>query len=199
MMFVILPKFKTLYKYAQYCANCKQALESVSHATFDKESKPSDDKPDCCPHCHHPVIHHHGHYERKPDRGHLDYNTSLNPVIIKRYRCVNCQHTFSALPECLPPRRWYPWDMQEHVLKAAVAGDSKNAISKCLTLSRRTIGRWLSRFTEQWQKLQHHFKARWPDLGYVAGTFAGFWQALLQHSSLASAMHYLHTCGAYIP
>jgi transposase-like protein len=195
-MIVILTEFKALSKYCDYYRN---RVVKQEFKTSSEEDKKFSDKPEHCPHCQHPIIHPHGHYKRKADREHRWNTDSLNPVVILRYRCGSCRRTFSALPECIPPRQWYLWEIQEQVLKANIAGDSKNAISQKVLPSRRTIGRWLSRFTEIWQNLQHHFKACWTELGNVANTFTEFWQALLQKTSLASTMHYLYDCGERIP
>ena len=54
----------------------------------------------------------HGGYFRESDRINPS-STSLNSVFIQRYYCPSCQKTCSVLPECIPPRRWYLWDMQQ--------------------------------------------------------------------------------------
>lgn len=62
-------------------------------------------RPDRCLYCGRLKVWLHGGYPRKADR--TNSTDSLNPVMIQRYYCPECYKTFSVLPECLPPRRWY--------------------------------------------------------------------------------------------
>ena len=187
----IITGFETLSKYCEY----RKSIQNSSTALC----QPSD-KIDCCVYCDALNPSPHGHYERKPDREN-DGENSLNPVIILRFLCKQCHRTFSALPECLPPRRWYPWETQEQVLKLAIAGNSINTTNKQVKPCRDTINRWLSRF----ETLRCDYKEHWlswyneSKLGYVVNTFVEFWQTLLQKNSLAKSMCYLHDRGVAIP
>ena len=71
----------------------------------------------------------HGCYSRKADRS-GDAGKSLNPIFIQRLFCPNCRKTCSALPECIPPRRWYLWDEQQTALLLLLAGNSLSACAK---------------------------------------------------------------------
>ena len=53
----------------------------------------------------------HGTLPRQPDRENSSAE-SLNPVNIQRYYCKGCKKTFSAIPECISPKRWYTWTVQ---------------------------------------------------------------------------------------
>lgn len=65
-------------------------------------------RPAHCLFCHETVIWRHGVYYRKPDRLNSKED-SMNDIQIPRYQCAACRHTFSTLPECIAPARWYPW------------------------------------------------------------------------------------------
>jgi transposase-like protein len=148
----------------------------------------------CCGRAH---PHLHGKYPRKADRSSKP-DESLNPIFIQRYYCPDCRRTSSALPECIPPRRWYLWEMQQTALAALLAGRSLYAIAKEIPPSRRTIGRWKNCFKKQWRlhkdTLCHHI----IDLGLTVG-FNAFWQTCLSNISLAKAMRLCHVAGVPIP
>jgi transposase-like protein len=139
----------------------------------------------------------HGCYPRKADRSGAS-DESLNPIWIQRYYCPACQRTCSVLPECLPPLRWHLWAIQQAALVLLLAGKSLRAIAQEISPSRRTIGRWMNRFKEQFRLhkdvLCHHV----TDLGRTTG-FTDFWQACLGQISLAQAMRLCHVAGATIP
>ncbi len=63
-------------------------------------------RPERCICCGKAGVWFHGCYPRKPDRV-PGSNRQLNPVLIQRFFCRSCRHTFSQLPECIAPRRWY--------------------------------------------------------------------------------------------
>ena len=95
----------------------------------------------------------HGGYFRESDRINPS-STSLNSVFIQRYYCPSCQKTCSVLPECIPPRRWYLWDMQQVIFLLYLSGLSAYAVAKITGPSLQTIKRWITRFIEQfrWHK-----------------------------------------------
>jgi hypothetical protein len=85
----IVPGIGTL---AQHLKQLKEAPETY--------------RPKRCPHCGKAGVWCHGAYTRKSDcegRG----DDCLNPVPIPRFYCCHCRRTCSALPECIPPRRWF--------------------------------------------------------------------------------------------
>jgi len=143
-------------------------------------------RPNHCLYCFHPVIWGHGFYDRKADRINGGEET-LNPLPIPRFRCANCRRTFSVLPECIPPRRWYLWRTQQEGLPACLDGFSFRQVSALLAMARSTISRWF-----------HWLKARSPDFqkalcvthsgfGYFA-PWADFWWQWFDHHDLSKAM-----------
>ena len=71
--------------------------------------------PDFCPRCGFNSLTFHGSYDRKSDRQ-GNSGTTMNPIPIMRYACLGCAKTCSTLPECLAPKRWYLWWVQQAVL-----------------------------------------------------------------------------------
>ena len=158
---------------------------------------PDDYRPPQCPHCHKANVWIHGSYTRMADR---DKKTSghLNPVPIPRFRCPHCKKTCSVLPECIPPRRWYLWTIQQAALWLLLTGHSLPPIRPSRYPGRTTIRRW-------WQWLQdaflHHadvLRSRFPELGRFVG-FHEFWQTCLTKMPLSEAMYWLHKAGLAIP
>ena len=76
-------------------------------------------RPAACPHCGIKIVWVHGLYHRKADLCHRG-EASLNPVPILRYCCSACRRTCSRLPECIAPRRWYNWFLQQIGLRAVL-------------------------------------------------------------------------------
>ena len=68
----------------------------------------------------------HGCYPRKADRTNSG-DLLLNPILIQRFFCPDCQRTCSVLPECIPPRRWYLWDIQQVALLLLLSEESLRA------------------------------------------------------------------------
>lgn len=150
-----------------------------------------------CPHCGQSGLWLHGTYDRKADRsGHQEQ--SLNPIFIQRYYCQNCRKTCSALPECLPPRRWYLWEVQQTALMRTLKGKSFNAVARVLTPSRDTIRCWIARFREQFHVHKDVLCSHFMVLGQAID-FADFWHACLGNLSLAQAMRLCHVAGVPIP
>ena len=107
-------------------------------------------RPEKCSNCGKSFPWFHGTTPRKPDRG-LGSKGALNPIFLHRFYCSDCKKTTSMLPECIPPRRWYLWSMQESVLKMFLLGHSYNKISKVLGLSRHTVSRWIARLQSRYR------------------------------------------------
>jgi len=150
-----------------------------------------------CLHCGKLGLWRHGCYLRKADRS-SQSNQSLNPVYIQRYYCPDCGRTCSVLPECIPPHRWYLWEIQQMALSLLLAGKSLRAIGQKITPSRRTIGRWVNRFKEQLFVHKDTLCNHIIDLGRTTD-FADFWQACLGHFSLAKAMRLCHVAEVPVP
>lgn len=149
-----------------------------------------------CPRCKGKVWKH-GVYPRQADRLNPS-NQSVNPVYIQRTYCPRCRRTGSILPECIPARRWYLWNIQQAALTLLLAGKSIRAIAKEILPSRQAISRWVARFKEQLAIHRDALCSHWVDLGR-ASDFIGFWKACLDDCSLAKAMRLCHVAGVCVP
>jgi transposase-like protein len=154
-------------------------------------------RPECCPNCGKLGVWLHGYYPRKADRS-SSSSESLNPIFIQRFLCPHCRRTCSVLPECMPPRRWYLWEVQQAALLLLLAGKSLYAAAKEVAPSRHTLGRWLQCFKEQLCLHKDALCNHRPDLGRTTG-FTDFWKACLKEFSLAQAMRLCHASGVPIP
>lgn len=141
--------------------------------------------------------HLHGRYPRKADRSNKSKG-SLNPIFVQRYYCPECQRTSSVLPECIPPRRWYLWEVQQIALALLLTGKSLRATAQEIMPSRHTIGRWLNRFKAQWRLHKDVLCNHFADLGRTID-FDDFWQACFGQITLAQAMRLCHVAGALVP
>jgi len=142
-------------------------------------------RPPCCPHCGIKMVWSHGCYHRKADL----YNrgeANRNPVLILRYCCSVCRRTCSRLPECIAPRRWYNWRVQEASLRAALETAATSA-SLYPTPARRTLGRWFCWLQERTRHFRFLLTSRFPDLGRV-GDDDGFWLGVFDTMGLSRAM-----------
>jgi len=86
-------------------------------------------RPERCPSCGKAGLWAHGAYRRKADREGAGA-ASHNPVSIPRFYCAACGRTCSRLPECVAPRRWYGWALQQGVLALLLAGASIRAANR---------------------------------------------------------------------
>lgn len=159
---------------------------------------PESYRPDRCP-CGHTRVWCHGCYTRKPDR--KDFGEPcLNPVPIPRFYCPDCGRTCSMLPECIPPRSWYLWEVRQVIFLLLLAGNSLNrtTASNGSRANRRTIKRWWRRLHDRHPIFSLNLLPHLPCLGRHAG-FSGFWQALLALRPLSSAMTLLQAEGVAVP
>jgi len=180
-MQIILPDILTLeqYKFKQ-----SERLESIRPAN-------------CC-NCGMAGLHCHATYKRQSDRENKEKD-SLNPILIQRYICPNCRKTCSVLPECLPPRRWYPWLIQEAVLLARLFGMSLNEISKQHIPSRSTCKRWWEWLAQRSNDFTHQLRSLFPDALGRCPDFHSFWTTCIDKMNLSKAMWYCHQSGVIIP
>lgn len=139
----------------------------------------------------------HGRYSRQADRTNKSKD-SLNPVFIQRYYCPSCNKTCSVLPECIPPRRWYLWDIQQAVLILCLGGKSICAAARALVPSRQTISRWMHRFTEHFHLHKDVLSSIFTSLGRSC-TMADYWQVAFETLTLSQAMRLCHIAGVPIP
>lgn len=151
-------------------------------------------RPERCPHCGRCGMWCHGYYYRKTDRE----RGLLNPIPIPRFICPHCGTTCSVLPECIPPRRWYLWKVQEAVFALICAGNSIKKIAKNLLLSRHTINRWWARLKNQYHLHKDALCNHLPGLGLTSNV-VDFWKACLGKISLGQAMYLCHASGVNIP
>lgn len=139
----------------------------------------------------------HGYYSRKADRENAA-EKNLNPILIPRFFCPSCRRTCSCLPECIPPRRWYLWGIQQSCFLLCLAGKSLRVIDKNSLPSRYTISRWLKKLKKDFHEHTLILKNHFSDLG-VYSCFERFWKNCLAKISLAKYMLLLNNSGVYIP
>lgn len=151
--------------------------------------------PDQCPHCSKSNLWRHGDYPRKADR---NPGSNLNPVPIPRFYCPDCRRTCSTLPECLPPRRWYPWLIQQAVVALLLSSASLKAAAKQIRASRSTVRRWWGRLKARFHQHRQVLVSRYADLGRTAG-FVHFWKVCLERIPLSSVMRKVSQSGYEIP
>jgi transposase-like protein len=143
-------------------------------------------RPHKCPHCGKTGLWHHGSYHRKPDRCNTD-NKSLNPISIPRFLCPTCTRSCSVLPQCIPPRRWYLWEIQHVVLCFIIAGGGLRTAARKWRIHIKTLRRWIQRLNEQFHLHADALKTANPELGRCVG-FTEFWCQCLQEMTLSQAM-----------
>ena len=147
------------------------------------------------------ALHRHGRYDRKSDRQ-SEPDISLNQVEILRFICKFCRKTCSPLPECIPPRRWHLWEVQQAVIQGHLAGKSRHAISCKFKVARSTCRRWI-----EW--LQDKFLMHADVLRNVPGKLSehlvhcfevkSFWQRCFTQVDLSRAMLLCHNAGIDVP
>ena len=155
-------------------------------------------RPERCWNCGMPGLHCHATYERQADRENKG-SGSLNPIIIQRYICPHCKKTCSVLPECIPPRRWYPWYIQQAVLLACLFGKSLNEISRQHIPSRSTCKRWWEWLQERTNHFTHELKSMFPGTLGRCPDFKMFWSSCIKTMNLSKAMWYCHQNGVIVP
>ena len=173
------------------------AIESLNQHLYYLKHHADAYRPEHCPHCGLCGVWHHGHYLRKADREGKD-GVYLDPVPIPRFYCHDCRATFSRLPACIAPRRWYLWVTQQAVLVLLLSGYSLHKVARMCRPGRRTIGRWWRSLKSRFQEHTFCLRSRFPDLGRHL-CFSSFWAACLQRMSLADAMGWLERDGVVIP
>jgi transposase-like protein len=172
-------------------------IDSLEQHLSHWQSSPDEYRPSRCPSCGKGGLWHHGCYGRKSDRENPPEH-SLNPVPIPRFRCPHCRETCSTLPECIPPRRWYLWQVQQAALILMLAATSLQATSRQLLPSRKTLRRWRQRLKDCFVDHAFCLRGRHPELGRVSG-FEPFWQACLEHIPLSRAMIQVQQGGFCMP
>lgn len=181
-MLIIARFFNSLVEYVEFI--------------YQHGSKPF--RPSKCGYCGKAGLRCHGFRERKADReNHCE--DSLNPVLIPRFFCKHCRRTCSVLPNCISPRRWYLWSVQQLVLSLDILEHSLRYIASKTPPVRSTIARWELRLRTMFPIHSLHLKSRAPDLGRSAESFCIFWKACLAQMSLSDAMFWIYCAGEVIP
>lgn len=172
-------------------------IATLMQHIIEFRSNPESYRPSNCCYCGYRKPRCHGHYTRKADRENST-EKSLNSIEIPRFYCPICKKTCSVLPECIPPRRWYLWHIQQACLLLSFSGMSLRQIAKRSLPSRWTISRWLGRLKEQFELHALHLKSRFSEFGY-SNSFERFWKNCLAKFSLSKAMLILNNLGVDIP
>lgn len=146
-------------------------------------------RPAACPHCGIKIVWAHGRYHRKADLCHRG-EANLNPVPILRYCCSACRRTCSRLPECIAPRRWYNWFLQQAGLRAMLEPSSAAMPPNCPTPARRTQRRWWQWLQERGVAFRFFLTSRFPELAR-AGEDGAFWRGVFATLGLSGAMAWL--------
>jgi transposase-like protein len=154
-------------------------------------------RPAACPHCGLASPWGHGCYARKADRRRASSGT-MNPVAIPRFFCQGCRQTCSRLPECIAPRRWYDWAIQQVVLLWLLGGGSLHQAAAQVGVDRHTVRRWWRWLKQRSETFGFWLRSRFPDLGRAAD-FARFWQGCLAAMPLSTLMVWLDWEGVVVP
>ena len=153
--------------------------------------------PDACIYCQETVIWRYGYYYRKPDR--LNHSEeSQNDIPIPRFQCAVCRRTFSTLPECIAPRRWYPWAIQQACLWLSLSGWSIRQIHQLLPTARSTLSRWILRLNESFSEHHHVLCGKVAAMGYYS-KLVPFWLHWLDSKTLSHAMVILNQSKVIVP
>jgi transposase-like protein len=154
-------------------------------------------RPAACPHCGLAKPWGHGGYPRKADRR-PEPPGSLNPVFIPRFFCQGCRQTCSRLPECIAPRRWYGWVVQQVVLLWLWAGGSVHQAAVQGGVDRHTVRRWRDWLRARGEVFGFRLRSRFPELGRAVA-FSGFWRGCWAAMPLSEAMAWLDLDGVTVP
>ena len=154
-------------------------------------------RPPQCSQCACPTCWCHGVYHRKTSRD-KRFDDADNPIPIPRFICKGCGITFSCLPECVPPKRWYSWAVQEDAFITLLEKLNFRSAAEKLLPGRSTLSRWWHSFEENHPIYADHLKNQQPDLGRQVN-FRDFWKTALSSLSLASIMWFLYNHGAPVP
>lgn len=173
------------------------AILSLPQHRDSLERQPVIYRPSACPHCGLASLWGHGCYVRKADRR-PEPSGSLNSVFIPRFFCQGCRQTCSRLPECIAPRRWYGWAVQQVVLLWLLGGGSLHQAANQGGVDRHTVRRWWVWLRDRSETFGFWLRSRFPELGRAVD-FAGFWRGCLSLMSLSRAMVWLDQAEVVVP
>ena len=172
-------------------------IVTLSQHLLTLEQEPDRYRPFRCPFCGLAgKIHAHGFYRRKANR-HREPGVPAE-IPIPRFFCAECKKTCSRLPECLPPRRWYQWVVQQALLTARLMGESLRKAAGRITVARQTGRRWWGWLQAKSDQFAFYLKDRFPDLGRTVD-LSDFWGRFLADHSLSSAMVMIDQQGVIVP
>lgn len=153
--------------------------------------------PRACIYCQETAIWRSGYYYRKPDRLNQG-KESQNDIPIPRFKCVACHRTFSTLPECIAPGRWYPWPVQQACLHLSLSGWSIQQIHRLFPAARSTLSRWIQWLNEKFTEHHRVLCSQISSLGYYS-KLTPFWLHWLDSKSLSHAMVLLNQSEVIVP
>ena len=154
-------------------------------------------RPASCLYCFETIIWFHGYYYRKPDRLNSGHD-SMNDIPIPRFQCATCKHTFSTLPECLAPARWYPWAIQQWCLWLSLNGWSVKQLNKAFPMARSTIKRWVNWLNNSFKNHHQSLCTSVSSMGYFS-TCPSFWLHWLDSKHFSQAMVLINKSGLPVP
>lgn len=156
-------------------------------------------RPSCCPHCGHQMVWFHGQYTRLADRE-SGSSSPFNLVPIPRFICAedDCRKTCSRLPQCIPPRRWYLWCVQQRALLTLLCGSSLKALAQSMMPARSTLKRWREWLILRNRDFQLYLAAHLPQLHRTAG-WMEYWRDGFTAVGLSSMMAILDRTGVSVP
>jgi len=123
---------------------------------------------------------------------------SLNDIPIPRFQCASCRRTFSTLPECISPRRWYPWFFQHVCLYLKLKGWSINQLHQLFSIARSTLSRWGHWLKDKFNTHRPVLCSFEAKMGYYPDP-SSFWLHWLESKRLSHAMVLLNKQGTPIP
>lgn len=173
------------------------AILSLQQDQEALEREPVIDRPSACPHCGLAKLWGHGRYERKADRR-PPPSGSFDPISIPRFFSQGCRQTCSRLPECIAPRRWDGWAVQQVVLLWLPGGGSVHQASVQGGVDRHTVRRWWGGLQERSETFAFWLRSRFSELGRAVG-FGEFWRNCLGTMPLSRAMAWLDLEGVVVP
>ena len=104
------------------------------------------------------------------------------------------------LPECIPPRSWYPWQVRQVIILLLLTGNSlgRTILTNGSRACRQTVQRWWRRFLDCFPAYSFYLRAHFPSLGRKA-EFADFWTSCLASMPLSTVMRLFHDEGLPVP
>jgi Domain of unknown function (DUF6431) len=172
-------------------------IHSLSQHLETVQKTPETYRQEKCPFCGKSGVWRHGHYYRK-SVGQRSTEALTQPIEILRFFCPCCKKTHSVLPECLPPKRWYTWAIQELVLISLLLEGSFRKAKRSFSVSRSTCRRWWYRLKEKFLMYSSSVHTYIFELG-AACDFNFFWLSCFEKINLSRVMFLCHQQGVNIP